>query len=124
MTARIVTITAIALALSSAQAVDINKLPPMDDYGWKEAGKLNGRDVEAVDAALRQFREDHFSTSGDLKHFTVELRRHGDTLAVAFFPEYIERHLIHAREKQIRCLHHLLRIAKTTCENCWLPLRA
>ena len=94
MTAHIVTIAAIAVTLSTARVLDINKLPPMDDYSWQEAGKLNGRDVEAVDAALRQFREDHFSTSGDLKHFTVELRRHGDRLAVAFFPEYIDRHLI------------------------------
>jgi hypothetical protein len=42
--------------------------------------------------ALHAFREyPSFSTSGDLKHFTVELRRRDDKLAVSFFPEYHER---------------------------------
>ena len=37
--------------------------------------ELKGRELEAVEVALRQFRIAKFSTSGDLKHFTIELRR-------------------------------------------------
>ena len=36
---------------------------------------LEGVELEAMEVALRQFREDHFSTSGDLKHFTIQLTR-------------------------------------------------
>lgn len=63
----------------------------MDYSDWREAGKLSGRDVEAIDVALNQFSENHFSSSGNLKHFTVELRRLAEKLAVSFFPEYDER---------------------------------
>src|SRR5438874_12969214 len=87
MTSRILVLIAITCVLSVTRAVDLNKLPSMDDYDWPKVVELKGRDVEAVDAALHQFRENHFSTSGDLKHFTVEVRRHGDTLAVAFSPD-------------------------------------
>jgi hypothetical protein len=70
--------------------VDITRLPPMDNYGWQEVTENRGRYVEAIDTALHQFREDRLSTSGNLKHFTVKVQRHGDTLAIAFSPEYHE----------------------------------
>src|ERR1041384_6633289 len=92
MTTRVLIILALSLTVATAQTVDLNKLPSMDYSGWPEVAKLTGRHVEAVDVALHAFREyPSFSTSGDLKHFTVELRRRGDKLAVSFFPEYHER---------------------------------
>jgi hypothetical protein len=94
MSARILVVIVFACILANARAVDIDKLPPMDYSDWPKIGELKGRDVEAIDAALRQFRENHFSTSGDLKHFTVEVRKRSGKLAVSFYPEYIEHHLI------------------------------
>jgi hypothetical protein len=88
MTSRIVTFIAFAIAAAQASAVDITKLPPMDEHGWPLVIELRGRHLEALDIALHQFREDRFSTSGDLKHFTVEVRRSGDRLAVGFLPEH------------------------------------
>ena len=87
MTARFLALILLTLCASAAQALDITTLPPMDNTGWPEVAKLTGRDVEALDVALHQFRADRFSTSGDLKHFRVELRRRGDKLAASFFPE-------------------------------------
>jgi hypothetical protein len=92
MTARVLIIIALTVTVATAQTVDLNKLPSMDYSDWPEVTKLTGRHVEAIDVALHAFREyKSFSTSGDLKHFTVELRRRGDKLAVSFFPEYHER---------------------------------
>src|SRR5947207_10016510 len=92
MTTRILVIMAVLLGMATAHAVDLNKLPSMDYSDWPEVTKLTGRYVEAIDVALHAFREyPSFSTSGDLKHFTVELRRRDDKLAVSFFPEYHER---------------------------------
>jgi hypothetical protein len=95
MTSRIVILLCLAVTLHAARAVDLEKLPPMDYSDWPKIGELKGRDVEAIDVALRQFRENHFSHSGDLKHFSIELRRRGDKLAVSFFPDLHEpSHLI------------------------------
>ena len=88
MTARSLAILAFALTAAVSHAVDITKLPPMNNEGRPADVELKGREVAAIDVALRQFREDRFSTSGDLKHFTVELHRHPGKLAVSFFPEY------------------------------------
>jgi hypothetical protein len=92
MPARVLIIVALTITAATAQTVDLNKLPSMDYSDWPEVTKLTGRHVEAIDVALHAFREyPSFSTSGDLKHFTVELRRRDDKLAVSFFPEYHER---------------------------------
>ena len=48
--------------------------------------ELKGCQLEAVEIALRQFRLGQFSTTGDLKHFTIELRRRSGKLAASFFP--------------------------------------
>src|SRR5690348_8952941 len=90
MTARVLA-TMVFLSLEvSASAIDITKLPSMDNYGWQKVTEIRARYVEAMATALHQFREDRFSTSGDLKHFTVTVQQHGDTLAIAFAPEYHE----------------------------------
>src|SRR5207248_1596378 len=91
MTRRLVLLIGLVVSLASARAVDLNKLPSMTYADWPEVTKLSGRHVEAIDVALHAFREYPFSTSRDLKHFTIELRRRGDKLAVSFFPEYHER---------------------------------
>lgn len=88
MTSRTLILAALALALSSAYAIDISKLPPMVPKKISADLELKGREIEAIEVALRQFREDRFSTSGDLKHFTVELHREPGKLFVSFYPEY------------------------------------
>jgi hypothetical protein len=101
MTTRIVVVVALAFTLACAHAADLNKLPPMH-YKMRADVELKGREVEAIEVALRQFRDNHYSTSGDLKHFTVELRREsGNKLAVSFFPELHEpsQHALPARNK-------------------------
>jgi len=101
MTTRILVVIALTCSLASARAVDLNKLPPMQ-YKMRADVELNGREVEAIEVVLQQFRENHYSTSGDLKHFTVELRREsGGRLAVSFFPELHEpnQHALPARNK-------------------------
>jgi hypothetical protein len=87
MKSRLIILIAFACCIATVRAVDIYKLPPMDDFEWPKIVELKGRDVEAMDVALQQFRENNFSSSGDLKHFTIEVRRHRDKLAVAFTPE-------------------------------------
>ena len=88
MTARLLFFLCLLSALPSAHAVDIEKLPPMNEKKVTGDVALKGREVEAIEVALRQFRADHFSTSGDLKHFTVELYREPAKLFVAFLPDY------------------------------------
>jgi len=89
MTARILVLVCLALTLPNAWAVDLDKLPPMNQKNkFSSDVELKGRELEAVEVALRQFREDRFSTSGDLKHFTVELFREPGKLFVGFYPEY------------------------------------
>jgi hypothetical protein len=48
---------------------------------------LSGREVNAISVATAAFRAGHYSTSGDMKHFTVEFERRGDVLEVAFVPD-------------------------------------
>jgi hypothetical protein len=91
MTARVLVFLALACSVEAARAVDLNKLHPKNETKMSPDVGLKGREVEAIEVALRQFRENRFSISGDLKHFTVELRREGSTLFVSFFPEYHER---------------------------------
>ena len=87
MTARVLTVLVFALAVASTCAVDLSKLPAKNETKMSPDVELKGREVEAIEVALRQFRENQFSKSGDLKHFTVELRREGSNLFVSFFPE-------------------------------------
>jgi hypothetical protein len=91
MTPRIIVLVAVALSLASARAVDLNKLPPMNETKMSPDIELKGREIEAIEVAFRQFRENRFSKSGDLKHFAVELRREAGNLFVSFSPEYHER---------------------------------
>ncbi len=90
MTARFLFIAAFALSVATTRAVDLNKIPPMNETKMSPDVELKGRELEAIEVALRQFREDHFSKSGDLKHFTIELRRESGKLFVSFLPEYHE----------------------------------
>jgi hypothetical protein len=90
MTSRVLAILALSTSLVSASWIDITKLPPMDNYGWKRVIELRGRHLEALDTALHQFRADHFSTSGDLKRFTITVQQRGDIIAIAFAPDYHE----------------------------------
>jgi hypothetical protein len=52
-----------------------------------ERTTLSGREVSAISVATAAFRAGHYSTSGDMKHFTVDLERRGDVLEVAFVPD-------------------------------------
>src|SRR5215472_8810066 len=81
MTARVLGTKAFLWLAVSASAIDITKLPSMDNYGWKKVTEIRGRHLDAMATALHQFREDRFSASGDLKHFAVTLQQRDDTLA-------------------------------------------
>jgi hypothetical protein len=48
---------------------------------------LSGREVSAITVAAGAFKAGHYSTSGDMTHFSVELERHGNVLEVAFVPD-------------------------------------
>jgi hypothetical protein len=48
---------------------------------------LSGREVSAITVAVAAFKAGHYSTSGDMKHFSVELERRGNVLEVAFVPD-------------------------------------
>ena len=90
MTTRILLVLVLACSIAVARAVDLRTLPPMNETKMSPDVELKGREVEAIEVALHQFRENRYSTSGDLKHFTVELRREGSKLFVSFFPEMHE----------------------------------
>ena len=45
-----------------------------------EAVKLSGREAEAVNVATRDFIAKHYSRSGDLRHYIVEMERRGGTV--------------------------------------------
>jgi len=49
--------------------------------------KLSGREAEAVSLATRDFIAKHYSTSRDLRHYTVEIERQGKTLEIVFLPD-------------------------------------
>ena len=108
MTARILVFLCLVFTLRAARAVDLEKLPPMNEKKVSADVELKGRELEAIEVALRQFRQDHFSTSGDLKHFTIQLTREPGKLFVAFLPDMDERsHLITpARNKYGMFIHY------------------
>jgi hypothetical protein len=80
MTTRILLLIALACSMGAARAVDLRTLPSMNETKMSPDVELKGREVEAIEVALRQFRENRYSIAGDLKHFTVELRREGSKL--------------------------------------------
>ena len=90
MTARILIVLCFAFTVAVACAVDLRTLPPMNEKKLSADVTLKGREIEAIEVALHQFRQDRFSTSGDLKHFTIELTREPGKLFVTFLPD-IER---------------------------------
>jgi hypothetical protein len=91
MTTRILFLIAFSVAATHASAVDLEKFPPMNETKLSPDVEFRGRELEAMEVALRQFREDHFSTSGDLKHFTVQVTREPGKLFVTFGPDMDER---------------------------------
>src|SRR6266853_3073565 len=90
MTPRILILLAFVCVAATGRAVDLRTLPPMNETKMSPDVELKGSEVEAIEVALRQFRENRYSISGDLKHFTVELRREGSKLFVSFLPEMHE----------------------------------
>ena len=102
MNTRVFILICLASIVSRACGIDLDKLPPMNEKRkYPPDVELRGRELEAMEVALRQFRENHFSTSGDLKHFSIQLIREPGKLFVAFCPDLDERsHLITpARDK-------------------------
>jgi hypothetical protein len=87
MTTRALLLIILVCSTGTTRAVDLRTLPPMNETKMSPDVELKDREVEAIEVALRQFRENRYSKSGDLKHFTVELRREGNTLFVSIFPE-------------------------------------
>jgi hypothetical protein len=68
-------------------------LLPLTSYG-ADTVHLTGREAEAIQLATKVFkskqgREDQegHPVYGDLKHYTVEVERHGGKLEVVFVPE-------------------------------------
>ena len=90
MTARFLLLLALLCGPRAASAIDMRTVPPMHSEKIAADVELKGRELEAMEVALRQFRIAKFSTSGDLKHFTIELRREPGKLFVSFYPEYHE----------------------------------
>ena len=52
-----------------------------------EAIRLIGREPEALALAVSDFKKKHVSISGDLRHYTVDLKRHGKELEIVFAPD-------------------------------------
>ena len=52
-----------------------------------EAVKLSGPEAEAVNLATRDFLAKHYSRSGDLRHYTVEIERHGKSVEILLLPD-------------------------------------
>jgi hypothetical protein len=48
--------------------------------------RLTGPEVAALKVAVDDIRAHRFAKIGDLKHYDVEVARHGGTLEVSFFP--------------------------------------
>ena len=91
MTARVLVLIFLTVGLQSVRAIDLDKLPSMNQTKRPADLELNGRELEAIDAAFRQFRQDHLSISGDLKHFTIEITREPGKLFIAFRRDMDER---------------------------------
>jgi len=84
MTLRVLVLFAVVAKLAAAQAVDIDKLPPMAYQGNADV-ELKGRELQAIEVAFQQFRHDQ--RANDVKNFTVELRRRSGKLLISFFPK-------------------------------------
>ncbi len=56
-------------------------------FAHGEPMQLSGREVEAISLATRDFAAKHYSRSGDLRHYTLELERHGRTVEITFLPD-------------------------------------
>jgi hypothetical protein len=75
-------VIACAYAVSSAKAKD------------DETSRLTGKEAEAVALAVGDFKKNQGSTYkgkpvyGDLKHYSVELRREGNNIEVVFGPDF------------------------------------
>jgi hypothetical protein len=52
-----------------------------------ETVKLSGREAEAISFAMGDFVAKHYSRSRDLRHYTVEIERHGKTAEIVFLPD-------------------------------------
>ena len=65
---------------------------PLASYS-AEPGRLTGREAEAIERATRIFKSKQGTTFegspvyGDLRHYTVEVERHGNQLQVDFVPD-------------------------------------
>jgi len=91
MTARVLILVFLTAALQSLRAVDLDKHPPTQETERTADVELKGRELEAIDVVFRQFRQDHFSISGDLKYFTIEITREPGKLLIAFRPDMDEQ---------------------------------
>jgi hypothetical protein len=49
-----------------------------------ETVHLTGREAEAIRLATSDFVAKHYSRSGDLRHYTVEIERQGKNVEIAF----------------------------------------
>jgi len=56
-------------------------------FAHGETVKLSGREAEAVSLATRDFIAKHYSRSGDLRHYTVEMERRNRTVEIVFLPD-------------------------------------
>ena len=54
MTESVLVLVFLAVALHSVRAVDLDKLPPMNDTKYPADLELKGRELEAIDVALRR----------------------------------------------------------------------
>jgi hypothetical protein len=61
-----------------------------------ETVHLTGREAEAIRLATSDFVAKHYSRSGDLRHYTVEIERQGKNVEIAFLAD--EPHPLRANE--------------------------
>jgi hypothetical protein len=52
-----------------------------------ESARLTGREAEALRVAVEAFHAKTHFPFGDLRHFTVEWKRHGKALEIIFIPD-------------------------------------
>lgn len=55
--------------------------------GGNDTVHLSGNEVSAIILAARDFKAKKHSTMGDLRHFTVDLKRQGKEVEVIFVPD-------------------------------------
>ena len=56
-------------------------------FGHAATLQLTGREAEAISLATRDFIAKHYSRSGDLRHYAVEIERHVRTADIVFLPD-------------------------------------